>query len=114
MSQVIHDALIEAAVVEEPPQLSLAIDGHDKAAPAATADNTRTGETTKRERSLPRRQGYRGRLQATRGGNVSHAYGQHQLAWSGTAQAAEHHTKLHAALMHLGWWTGQEEHWIGR
>ncbi len=49
VSQVIHDDLTEAAVVEEPPQLSLSIDGHDKAATVATADNTQTGKTTKRE-----------------------------------------------------------------
>ena len=48
VSQVIHDDLTEARVVEEPPQLSLAIDGHDKAATVAIADNTQTGETTKR------------------------------------------------------------------
>lgn len=49
VSQVIHDDLTEAAVVEEPPQLSLAIDGHDKTTTVATADSTQTGETTKRE-----------------------------------------------------------------
>ncbi len=49
VSQVIHEDLTEAAVVEDPPQLSLAIDGHDTGSTAATADNTQTGETARRE-----------------------------------------------------------------
>ncbi len=47
VSQVIHDDLTEASVVEEPPQLSLAIDGHDKAATVASAAGTQTSEPTK-------------------------------------------------------------------
>ncbi len=47
VSQVIHDDLTEASVVEEPPQLSLAMDGQDEAATVASAAGTQRGGTTK-------------------------------------------------------------------
>ena len=49
VSQVIHDDLTEAAVVEEPPQLSMAIDGHDQCATVASADSKPSGETKNQE-----------------------------------------------------------------
>jgi len=45
VSQVIHDDLTEAAVVEEPPQLQLAMDDRDRTTATATAENTQKGTT---------------------------------------------------------------------
>ncbi len=45
VSQVIHDDLTEAAVVEEPPQLSLAMGDRDRTTTRAAGEGTETGGT---------------------------------------------------------------------